>query len=104
MLKPSPRQLKLALNFFPPYVGSGIRMRYIADDGSRVVTTHRPRRINANLVGTAFGGTIQTMTDGFYLFMGMTRLGGGLQRVGCRIPRDLPQTGQGTHHGGHAHR
>ena len=75
VLKPSPRQLKFVLNFFPPYVGSGIRMKYIAEDGSRVVTTHRPRRINANLVGTAFGGTIQTMTDGFYLFMGMTRLG-----------------------------
>lgn len=75
VLKPSPRQLKFVLNFFPPYVGSGIRMKYIAEDGSRVVTTHRPRRINANLVGTAFGGTIQTMTDGFYLFMGLTRLG-----------------------------
>lgn len=61
---------------FPPYVGSGIRMKYIADDGSRVVTTHRPRRINANLVGSAFGGTIQTMTDGFYLYMGLVRLGG----------------------------
>ncbi|WP_291474995.1 DUF4442 domain-containing protein [Corynebacterium sp.] len=76
MLKPSPRQLKFVLNFFPPYVGSGIRMKYIATDGSRVVTTHRPRRVNANLVGSAFGGTIQTMTDGFYLFMGLTRLGG----------------------------
>lgn len=77
MLKPNPRQLKALLGVFPPYVGSGIRIRYIADDGSRVVTTHRPRRINANLVGTAFGGTIQTMTDGFYLYMGLTRLGGG---------------------------
>jgi acyl-coenzyme A thioesterase PaaI-like protein len=76
VLKPSPRQLKFLLGLFPPYVGSGIRMRYIADDGSRVVTTHRPRRINANLVGTAFGGTIQTMTDGFYLYMGLVRLGG----------------------------
>lgn len=76
VLKPSPRQLKFLLSLFPPYVGSGIRMQYIADDGSRVVTTHRPRRVNANLVGTAFGGTIQTMTDGFYLYMGLVRLGG----------------------------
>ncbi len=75
MLKPSPRQLKFLLGLFPPYVGSGIRLRHIAPDGSRVVTTHRPRRINANLVGTAFGGTVQTMTDGFYLYMGLVRLG-----------------------------
>ncbi|WP_291477832.1 DUF4442 domain-containing protein [Corynebacterium sp.] len=77
MLRPSPRQLKTMLGVFPPYLGSGIRINYIAKDGSRVVTSHRPRRINSNLVGTAFGGTIQTMTDGFYLFMGLTRLGGG---------------------------
>lgn len=75
MFKPSPRQLKFLLNLFPPYVGSGIHLRYVAGDGSRVVTTHRPRVINANLVGSAFGGTIQTMTDGFYLYMGLVRLG-----------------------------
>lgn len=77
MLKPSPRQLKFLLTFFPPYVGSGIRVVHVAEDGSQVVTSHRPRRINANLVGSAFGGTIQTMTDGFYLYMGLVRLGGG---------------------------
>ncbi|MDH2456208.1 DUF4442 domain-containing protein [Corynebacterium bovis] len=71
----TPRQLRVLMRIWPPYLGAGVRLREFADDGSRVVVTHRLNRVTANALGTVFGGTMLSMTDPFYVLMGMQRLG-----------------------------
>jgi len=71
----TPQQLKRFMSYWPPYLGSGVRIREFADDGSRVVVSHRPNKLTKNAVGTAFGGTIMSMTDPFFMLASMARLG-----------------------------
>ncbi|WP_291474824.1 DUF4442 domain-containing protein [Corynebacterium sp.] len=71
----TPRQLKRFMSLWPPLLGAGVKVREFADDGSRVVVTHKPNKLTKNAVGTAFGGTIMSMTDPFYMLASMSRLG-----------------------------
>lgn len=71
----TPRQLKRFMSLWPPLLGAGIRIREFADDGSCVVVTHKPNKLTKNAVGTAFGGTIMSMTDPFFMLASMSRLG-----------------------------
>lgn len=73
----SPATLRRFMWLWPPYLGAGIRVKEFADDGSRVVVTHKPNKLTQNGVGTAFGGTIMAMTDPFYMLASMSRLGKG---------------------------
>ena len=41
----NPRQLKKYMFLWPPFLGAGIKVREFADDGSRVVVTHRPNKL-----------------------------------------------------------
>ena len=74
-MKFTARQLQKFMSLWPPFLGAGVKVKVFADDGSRVVTTHKPNKMTMNAVGTAFGGTIQSMTDPFYMLASMTRLG-----------------------------
>ncbi|HCT13816.1 PaaI family thioesterase [Corynebacterium nuruki] len=76
MPKFSPTTMRRFMSWWPPYLGAGIRVERIEEDGSRVVTSHTPRLLTKNIVNTAFGGTIQSMTDPFFMYMSMVRLGG----------------------------
>ncbi|WP_040422344.1 DUF4442 domain-containing protein [Corynebacterium lipophiloflavum] len=71
----SAKTLRRFMNFWPPFLGAGIRVREFADDGSRVVVDHTLTKFNRNAVGTAFGGTIMAMTDPFFMLASMARLG-----------------------------
>ncbi|SDS59184.1 DUF4442 domain-containing protein [Corynebacterium timonense] len=71
----SPKALRRFMFLWPPFLGAGIRVAEFADDGSRVVVTHKLTRLNRNAVGTAFGGTIMAMTDPFFMLASMARLG-----------------------------
>ncbi|WP_342318899.1 DUF4442 domain-containing protein [Corynebacterium mayonis] len=62
---------------WPPFLGAGIRVVEFAEDGSRVVVKHKLNKLNQNIVGTAFGGTIMAMTDPFFMLASMARLGEG---------------------------
>ena len=90
------RQLRLFMPFWPPLLGAGVRIREFADDGSRVLDTQRPNRITRNAVGTAFGGTIMTMTDPFYMLASMTRLGRSYNVWDVRAEVDFVKPGRGT--------
>lgn len=76
MPKFSPKTMQRFMSVWPPYLGAGIRVELVEEDGSRVVTSHTPRLLTKNIVSTAFGGTIQSMTDPFFMYMSMVRLGG----------------------------
>ena len=70
-----PKFLQRFMRIWPPYLGAGIKPEYIADDASRSIVTHKPNIFTRNLVGTAFGGTMLSMTDPFYMFAGVYGLG-----------------------------
>jgi acyl-coenzyme A thioesterase PaaI-like protein len=57
------------MNLWPPYVGAGIRVRSIAADFRDIVVEMPLRRLNRNLFGTHFGGSLYAMTDPFFAIM-----------------------------------
>ena len=92
----NPRQLKKYMFLWPPFLGAGIKVREFADDGSRVVVTHRANKLNQNAVGTAFGGTIMSMTDPFFMLASMARLGKEYKVWDIRAEVEFVAPGRGT--------
>lgn len=70
-----PRRSVLALNFYPPWVGAGIRVVEVADDVSCVVTQMRLSARNRNMFGTHFGGNLYSMCDPIFALMLHLKLG-----------------------------
>ena len=71
----SPGALRRAVNFWPPFLGAGIRVKHIAPDMKAVDVEMKLSWWNANYVGTHFGGSLFAMTDAFYMLMLMANLG-----------------------------
>lgn len=69
------KYLKLALNIWPPYIGTGIKITDLADDYSYAKVIIKQRFYNLNYFGTHYGGNLFTMTDPFYILMIAHRLG-----------------------------
>ena len=69
------RALRRWINFWPPFLGMGIRVIRIAPDMKAVDVEMKLRFWNANYVGTQFGGSLFVMTDPFYMLMLMANLG-----------------------------
>ena len=67
--------LRRAVNFWPPFLGAGIRVQHIAPDMKSIDVEMKLRWWNANYVGTHFGGSLFAMTDPFYMLMLMANLG-----------------------------
>jgi Domain of unknown function (DUF4442) len=67
--------LRRWVNFWPPFLGAGIRVTYIASNMQAVDVEMKLRWWNANYVGTHFGGSLFAMTDAFYMLMLMANLG-----------------------------
>jgi Domain of unknown function (DUF4442) len=72
----SSHALRRWINFWPPFLGMGIRIQHIAPDMKAVDVEMKLRFWNANYVGTQFGGSLFAMTDPFYMLMLMANLGG----------------------------
>jgi uncharacterized protein DUF4442 len=70
----APRRL---INFWPPFLGAGIRVRHIAPDMKAIDVEMKLCWWNANYVGTQFGGSLFAMADPFYMLMLMANLGPG---------------------------
>ena len=71
-----PDHLRRWVNLWPPFLGAGIRVVYIAADMKAVDVEMKLCWWNANYVGTHFGGSLFAMTDAFYMLMLMANLGG----------------------------
>lgn len=69
------RFLRWAMNFYPPYLGAGVRIQHIAGDFSEVRVKMGLGWYNRNYVGTQFGGSLYSMTDPFFMLMVMENLG-----------------------------
>jgi uncharacterized protein DUF4442 len=71
----SSHALRRWINFWPPFLGAGIRIKRIAPDMKAADIEMKLRWWNANYVGTHFGGSLFAMTDAFYMLMLMANLG-----------------------------
>ncbi len=74
-MKLTPRLMKLILNVYPPYLGTGIRVRSISDDWREIRVSMALRWYNRNAVGTQFGGSLYAMVDPHLMLMLMNLLG-----------------------------
>ncbi|MGE3319686.1 MAG: DUF4442 domain-containing protein [Candidatus Berkiella sp.] len=63
------------INFWPPFLGAGIRVKHIAKDFTRIEVEMKLCFWNKNYVGTQFGGTLYAMVDPFYMLILMENLG-----------------------------
>lgn len=69
------RRLKRLINWYPPYLGAGIRVESLSDDFRHLRVRMRLRWYNRNYVGTQFGGSLYAMTDPFYMLLLIELLG-----------------------------
>ena len=67
--------LRRWINFWPPFLGAGIRVKRISPDMREVDVEMKLRWWNANYVGTHYGGSLFSITDAFYMLMLMANLG-----------------------------
>jgi len=65
------------INFYPPYIGAGIKVKHISDDFTTIDVRMKMHWWNKNLFGTHFGGSLSSMTDPFFVFILMMNLGKG---------------------------
>lgn len=68
------RLIKL-LNFYPPYLFSGIRVVDYNESFTYFKVRLKLTWYNRNLVGTAFGGSLYSMCDPFFMFILIINLG-----------------------------
>ena len=65
----NPKYLKLLINVYPPYWGTGITVKSISADYREVCVQMKMRWYNRNYVKTHFGGSLYAMTDPFFMLM-----------------------------------
>lgn len=71
----SPRGLRRAMNWWPPFLFTGVHVAHVADDWSSATVELRMRPWNRNYVGTHFGGTLFAMTDPFWMLLVLHAIG-----------------------------
>ena len=69
--------LRERINTYPPYVGAGIEVTYLAPDFSEIRVRMPLTPENENLVGTHFGGSLYAMVDPHLMILLTRRLGDG---------------------------
>jgi len=74
-MKWTPRRLRLALNFYPPYLFAGVRVSKIDPDWRELHVSMKLRWFNRNAVGTHFGGSLYSMVDPHLMLLLIQLLG-----------------------------
>ena len=69
------RHIRRVVNWWPPFLASGIRVTRLDSDWRAVDVELRLHWWNTNYVGTHYGGSLYSMTDPFYMLMLMENLG-----------------------------
>lgn len=67
--------LKRMLNWYPPFIGAGIRVVTIQDDFRYAAVQMPLTWYNRNIVGVHFGGSLYAMCDPFYMLLLLQVLG-----------------------------
>ncbi len=69
------RHMRHVMNFWPPFLGAGIRVTRLQPDWRAIDVEMKLRFWNANFVGTHYGGSLYSMADPFYMLMLIENLG-----------------------------
>lgn len=75
MKNPKFGKLIRKINWYPPFLGLGVKVRAVKDDFTRFEVQLRSRWYNRNLFGTHFGGGLYAMADPFFVFIITMNLG-----------------------------
>lgn len=73
----APRHLRWLINFWPPFLGAGIRITRLDPNYRAIDVEMKLRFWNRNYVGTHYGGSLYSMTDPFFMVMLINILGPG---------------------------
>lgn len=69
------RKFQRQLNFYPPFLGAGIKTTHVSED-LRTIEVQMPLHFwNQNYVGTHFGGSLYAMCDPFFMLILINNLG-----------------------------
>ena len=69
------RHIRHLVNYWPPFLGAGIRVTRLDADWRAVDVELPLHRWNANFVGTQYGGSLYSMADPIYMLMLIKNLG-----------------------------
>jgi len=69
------RHIQTLINFWPPFLGAGIRVRRLQPDWKEIDVEMKLHSWNTNYVGTHYGGSLYSMTDPFFMLMLIENLG-----------------------------
>ena len=71
-----PKKVVLTLlNFYPPFLGAGIKIKTPKKDFTEFDVSMPLRFYNKNYVGVQFGGSLYSMCDPFFMLIAMEKLG-----------------------------
>lgn len=93
-----PSLFRRGINFWPPFLFTGIRVREISDDWHFARVELKHSRFNSNYVGTHFGGSLFAMTDPFWMLLLMHLLGRDYYVWDQRGDIEFVKPGRGTVH------
>lgn len=66
---------KKLINFYPPFLGAGIRIKEYSKDGNSYLVEMKLRWYNRNVAGSHFGGSLYSMCDPFFVFAAYSYFG-----------------------------
>lgn len=92
----APGRLQRLMNFYPPLLGAGIRVRHISSDWTLARVELRLGMVNRNQHGSAFGGSIGAMSDAFFALLLMNQLGSDYHVWDKQAHIDYVSPGVGT--------
>ena len=92
----SAQQLMKLANYWPPFLGAGIKIKHIADDFHRMEVEMKLTKMNTNYVGVHFGGSLYAMSDAFYMLMLIQILGKGFVVWDKAATIQFKRPGKGT--------
>lgn len=84
------------INWYPPYLFSAIKVVDYAEDFTSFRTRLKLTWYNRNLVGTAFGGSLYSMCDPFFMFIILIQLGEEYVVWDKRASIEFVKPGKGT--------
>lgn len=90
------KKLVRTINWYPPYFFSGIKVIDYAADFTSFKTRLKLTWYNRNLVGTAFGGSLYSMCDPFFMFILIIQLGEDYIVWDKHASIDFVKPGKGT--------
>ena len=84
------------INFYPPLLGAGIRVLHRESNEYTIKVKMPLTRLNLNVVGTHFGGSLYAMCDPFFMLILMHHLGRGYHVWDKAACIEFRRPGRGT--------